>query len=160
MTVHDNRTWAFLRLDPDHRAVQAAVSPPEYEAAPFPVRVRSKGDLAAAGPWRLLAWEDPDGPAMPFWDIPMLDCVLAVDERPLVHLARVSRARCREGAHERRLPRAAAECVRARRVGADVRRGAAPRRAHKWTHGGRGRKISDPVMKTNEEKKIQVPVIY
>ena len=160
MTVHDNRTWGFLRLDPDYRAVQAALSPPEYEAAPFPVRVRSKGDVAAARPWRLLAWEDPDGPAMPFWDIPMLDCVLAVDERPLVHLARVARARCREGAHERRLPLAAAEGVRARRVGAGVRRRAAPHRVLKWTHGSAGWRVSDPVMKTNEEQKIQAAVIY
>ena len=93
MTVRSGETWAFLRLNPDYRAARAAsAAPPQCEAAPFTVRVRSKADLAAAEPWRLLAWQDPDGPASPFWDIPMLNCALAADEPPLVDLARAAGA--------------------------------------------------------------------
>ena len=93
MTVRTGETWAFLRLDPDYRAARAASAlAPQYEAAPFPVRVRSKADRAASDPWRLLAWEDPDGPASPFWDIPMLDCALADDEPSLIELAQTAGA--------------------------------------------------------------------
>ena len=89
VSVRSAETWAFLRLDPHYRAEWAArVTRPQYEVAPFPVRVRSQADHAAADPWRLLAWEDPDGPASPFWDILMLNCALAAEEPPLADLAR------------------------------------------------------------------------
>ncbi|MCY3672416.1 MAG: hypothetical protein OXH14_15265 [Alphaproteobacteria bacterium] len=80
--------WAFLQRNPDYRVARAAASlAPRYEEAPFPIRIGSARDRAAAEPWRLLAWEDPDGPVSPFWDIPMLSCVLVAGEPPLVELA-------------------------------------------------------------------------
>ena len=89
MTDHGGDTWAFLQRLPDYRAAwleHAAL--PEFEAAPFPVRVQSQDDLAAAGPWSLLAWEDPgavgDGLAWPFWDgVPMLEAIVSRRAPPL-----------------------------------------------------------------------------
>ena len=66
MRDHGAVTWAFLRRRPDYRAAwQAHAGAPEYEAAPFPVRMQSHADLAAAAPWSLLAWEDPGEIDMP-----------------------------------------------------------------------------------------------
>ena len=108
MTDHGEDTWAFLRRHPDYRAdwlEHAAV--PEFEPAPFPVRVQSQDDLAAAGPWSLLAWENPgaveDGLAWPFWDgLPMLEAIVSRRAPPLLPLleeagATVAGLRLRDG---------------------------------------------------------------
>ena len=89
MTDHGEDTWAFLQRHPVYRAAwleHAAL--PEFEPAPFPVRVQTEDDLAAAGPWSLLAWEDPgaagDGLARPFWDgVPMLEAIVSRRAPPL-----------------------------------------------------------------------------
>ena len=66
------RAWRYLRWHPRYRtewrslAVEAA-----RERAPFPVRVQSEADLAAAR-WGLFAWQDPFadvGPLSPFWTV-------------------------------------------------------------------------------------------
>ena len=69
--------WPFLRCKRDYReGWRAHARAPEYEDAPFPVRIQSEADLEAVRSWRMLAWEDPfdeDGPVSPFWaDAPML----------------------------------------------------------------------------------------
>ena len=62
--------WKLLRgLEAYQGAWEAHAGPPEYEEAPFLVRVQSEADLAARDPWRIEAWENPfarDGPASPF----------------------------------------------------------------------------------------------
>ena len=67
--------WAYMRRDPDYRADWALhAGPPRFEAAAFPLRVQTGGDLAAAD-WALPVWEDPDAAMWrsPFWSgIPML----------------------------------------------------------------------------------------
>ena len=64
--------WEVLRCREDYRAAWAAsAGPAEQEPSPFPIRIQSGADLAAAS-WGLAAWEDPgaaDGPASPFWDV-------------------------------------------------------------------------------------------
>ena len=90
VTDHGEDTWAFLRRHPDYRAAwREHAAGPELEAAPFPVRVQSNADLAAAAPWSLLAWEDPgaveDGLAWPFWDgVPMLEAIVSRRAAPLL----------------------------------------------------------------------------
>ncbi len=71
------RGWAFLRRNTVYRdAWRDALKRPEFESAPFEVRVQSSLDRQALE-WGLLAWEDPDGtegPASPFWaSAPMLE---------------------------------------------------------------------------------------
>ena len=52
--------WACMRRDPGYRAACAALAGRvRFEAAPFPVRVQTRADLAAAE-WGLAVWEDPD----------------------------------------------------------------------------------------------------
>ena len=70
----------------DHGA--AAARAVRWEDAPFPVRLRSQADLAAEAAWGLLAWADPDGPALsPFLArAPMLDGVGSRDAAPLLPL--------------------------------------------------------------------------
>ena len=83
------RAWAYLRCDRDyHAAWRARASSPEYEDAPFPMRVQSAGDRAALVAWRLLAWEDPDGDAASafFADAPMLEGEGSVSAVPLLPL--------------------------------------------------------------------------
>ena len=82
--------WEVLRCRDDYRAVWAASAvQAEHEPAPFPIRIQSEADLAAAS-WGLSAWEDPgaaDGPASPFWAVAsMLGCVLDESEPPLLGL--------------------------------------------------------------------------
>ena len=90
MTDHGEDTWAFLQRHPDYRAAwREHAAAPELEAAPFPVRVQSNADLAAAGPWSLLAWENPgalqDDPVSPFWDgLPMLEAIVSRRASPLL----------------------------------------------------------------------------
>ena len=69
--------WKFLQRNPvyrEERRTRAELAP--VEAAPFPLRRQTEGDLEAAS-WGLLAWEDPldeAGPAAPFWtDAPTLE---------------------------------------------------------------------------------------
>ncbi|MDE0379661.1 MAG: hypothetical protein OXI20_10510, partial [Rhodospirillales bacterium] len=60
------------------------------EAAPFPVRLQTAADLAAAR-FGLLAWEDPcaqDGPASPFWvEAPVLPAAAGPRATPLMGAA-------------------------------------------------------------------------
>ena len=90
------RAWEVLRRRPDYRAAwRAAAAAPSFEPAPFPVRVQSAADRAAAR-WRLLAWQDPhgDGPASPFWtDGPMLDGRFSRRAAPILPLLSEAGAR-------------------------------------------------------------------
>ena len=90
MTAADGPwAWAFLRCDRHYRAAwRENAVPPAFEDAPFPVRTRSEADLAAEGPWRLLAWEDPDGGSTtPFFaDAPMFEGVGSLCAPPLLVL--------------------------------------------------------------------------
>ena len=77
------RAWAFLRHNPLYRAQwHEAFVEPDFEAAPFPVRIQSQADRQALV-WGLLAWEDPcarGGPASPFWaEAPRLDAEWGTD---------------------------------------------------------------------------------
>ena len=72
------RAWPFLKPHPGYAAAfREMAAPPAFEEAPFPVRIQTRADLAAAEPWGLPAWQDPlaePGPASPFWiDAPMLE---------------------------------------------------------------------------------------
>ena len=61
--------WAVLRRYADYREeCRERAAAPVFEEAPFPLRVQSDADLAAAR-WRLLAWEDPEreDTVSPFW---------------------------------------------------------------------------------------------
>ena len=61
--------WACMRRDPGYRAAWAAqAGPVRFEAAPFPLRVQTRADLAAAE-WGLAVWEDPD---VEIWRTPFL----------------------------------------------------------------------------------------
>ena len=61
--------WACVRRDPGYRAAWAAEADPvRFEAAPFPLRVQTRADLAAAE-WGLAVWEDPDDES---WRTPFL----------------------------------------------------------------------------------------
>ena len=98
MTDERIRVWSFLRWDRKYRAAwRDHAAPPEYEDAPFPVRIRSEADLEAGQPWRMLAWEDPfdeDGPASPFWtDAPMLSGEGSADAPPLLPMLAEAGAR-------------------------------------------------------------------
>ena len=92
------RAWAFLRRNPAYRAAWRAVDDaPVLEAAPFPVRIRSKAD-GHAGAWGLLAWKGPDRtggvPSSPFWaQAPMLQGTWASAAPPLAGLLARSGAR-------------------------------------------------------------------
>ena len=82
------RAWEFLRRNPGYIEAESEAPPAPVEPAPFPMRVQTKADLAAAA-WGLLAWEDPhkDGPASPFWrDVPMPAAAPAPGARPLVEV--------------------------------------------------------------------------
>ena len=97
MSTGGTLAWAFLRRNPDYRAAWvAAGAVSDFEAAPFPVRIRSERDAEAAR-FGLLAWEDPfagDGPASPFWaEAPMLGGELVRDARPLLPLLESAGAR-------------------------------------------------------------------
>ena len=107
MTGGGAGVWPFLRCTRDYRkAWRAHAQPPEYEDAPFPVRLQSEADLEAERGWRMLAWEDPfdeDGPASPFWaDAPMLSGEGSDAAPPLLPLlagagARLDGLRLRDG---------------------------------------------------------------
>ena len=85
------RAWYYLQCDPEYRAAwREAVAPPAWEDAPFRIRLQSEADLAALGPWRMLAWEDPFGGAASafFADAPMLDGAGSQRAPPLLPLLR------------------------------------------------------------------------
>ncbi len=68
-TMRGACAWACMRREPGYRAAWAAqAGPVRFEAAPFPLRVQTGADLAAAE-WGLAVWEDPDAEAWrtPFW---------------------------------------------------------------------------------------------
>ena len=61
--------WACMRREPGYRAAWAAgAGPVRFEAAPFPLRVQTAADFAAAE-WGLAVWEDPD---VEVWRTPFL----------------------------------------------------------------------------------------
>ena len=71
--------WKFLQRNPAYREARRRwAAPAPVEAAPFPLRRQTEGDLEAAL-WGLLAWEDPldeAGPAAPFWtEAPTLEAM-------------------------------------------------------------------------------------
>ncbi len=70
---------ACMRRDPGYRAAWAAQAcPARFEAAPFPLRVQTAADLAAAG-WGLAVWEDPGVEA---WRTPFLPGMPALVAEP------------------------------------------------------------------------------
>ena len=83
------RAWTVLRRLPAYRRAwrRRRPLPGLPEAAPFPVRLQTAADLAAAR-FGLLAWEDPDapdGPASPFWQVaPMLPAAAGPRATPLL----------------------------------------------------------------------------
>ena len=83
------RAWEILRRIPAYRAAwrRRRPQPGLREAAPFPVRLQTSDDLAAAR-FGLMAWEDPfaeDGPASPFWCVaPALPAAVGPQATPLV----------------------------------------------------------------------------
>ena len=59
-TMRGACAWACMRRDPGYRAAWAAeAGPVRFESAPFPLRVQTSNDLAAAV-WGLAVWENPD----------------------------------------------------------------------------------------------------
>ena len=82
------RAWQILRRIPAYRAawLRRRSQPGLPEPAPFPVRLQSAADLAAAR-FGILAWEDPfdeDGPVSPFWAVaPMLPAAPGPQATPL-----------------------------------------------------------------------------
>ena len=86
------RAWRFIRASAGYRrAWQRRLPLPGLpEAAPFPVRLQTAGDLAALD-WGLLTWEDPfeeNAPISPFWArSPMADARVARGAAPLTALA-------------------------------------------------------------------------
>ena len=82
------RAWQILRRIPAYRAawLRRRPQPGLPEPAPFPVRLQTAADLAAAR-FGILAWEDPfaeDGPASPFWAVaPMLPAAPGPRAKPL-----------------------------------------------------------------------------
>lgn len=90
MRVEDGpRAWQILRRIPAYRAawLRRRPQPGLPEAAPFPVRLQTADDLAAAR-FGLWSWEDPfarDGPASPFWRVaPMLPAAVGKRATPLL----------------------------------------------------------------------------
>ena len=83
------RAWQILRRLPAYRYAwrRRRPRPGLPERAPFPVRLQTAADLAAAR-FGLLAWEDPYaefGPVSPFWAVvPMLPAVAGPRATPLV----------------------------------------------------------------------------
>ena len=83
------RAWQILRRLPAYRYAwrRRRPQPGLPERAPFPVRLQTAVDLAAAR-FGLLAWEDPFaewGPMSPFWAVaPMLPAVAGPRATPLV----------------------------------------------------------------------------
>ena len=68
-TVRGACAWACMRRDPGYRAAWAAqAGPARFEPAPFPLRVQTRADLAAAV-WGLAVWENPD---LDEWRTPFL----------------------------------------------------------------------------------------
>ena len=70
-TKDSARAWQILRRLPAYRRAwrRRMPQPGLPERAPFPIRLQTAADLAAAR-FGLYAWEDPfaeDGPASPFW---------------------------------------------------------------------------------------------
>ena len=82
------RAWQILRRIPAYRAAwrRRRSLPGLPESAPFPVRLQTAADLAAAR-FGILAWEDPfteEGPASPFWAVaPMLPAAPGPRATPL-----------------------------------------------------------------------------
>ena len=82
------RAWEVLRRLPAYRRAwrRRRPQPGLPETAPFPVRLQTAGDLAAAR-FGLHAWEDPfaeDGPASPFWAVaPMLPAAAGPRATPI-----------------------------------------------------------------------------
>lgn len=90
MSVRDGaRAWEILRRVPAYRAAwrRRRPAPGLAERAPFPVRLQTAADLAAAR-FGLLAWEDPfaaGGPASPFWaGAPMAPAAVGPRATPLI----------------------------------------------------------------------------
>ena len=83
------RAWQILRRIPAYRDAWRRRRPPPglSEPAPFPVRLQTAADLAAAR-FGLHAWEDPfamDGPASPFWRVaPAVPAAVGPAATPLV----------------------------------------------------------------------------
>ena len=78
-TMRGACAWACMRRDPGYRAAWAAeAGPARFEAAPFPLRVQTRADLAAAR-WGLAVWEDPDVDA---WRTPFLPGMPALVAEP------------------------------------------------------------------------------
>ena len=82
------RAWQILRRLLAYREAwrRRAPQPGLPERAPFPVRLQTVTDLAAAR-FGLLAWEDPfaaGGPASPFWKVvPMMPAAISAEATPL-----------------------------------------------------------------------------
>ncbi len=85
------RAWQVLRLLPAYQAAwrrrRGRQQPGLTERAPFPIRLQTVADLAAAR-FGLLAWLDPfagAGPASPFWSVaPMLPAAVEARATPLI----------------------------------------------------------------------------
>ena len=85
------RAWQVLRLLPAYQAAwrrrRGRQQPCLTERAPFPIRLQTAADLAAAR-FGLYAWADPfaaDGPISPFWRVvPMLPAAVEAEATPLV----------------------------------------------------------------------------
>ena len=82
------RAWEILRRLPAYRNAwrRRRPQPGLPERAPFPVRLQTARDLAAAR-FGLYAWENPfteDGPASPFWRVaPMLPAAVGPRATPI-----------------------------------------------------------------------------
>jgi len=82
------RAWEVLRRIPAYRTAWRRLLPQPGlpEPAPFPVRLQTAVDLAAAR-FGLHAWENPfaeDGPASPFWSVaPMLPAAVGSGATPV-----------------------------------------------------------------------------
>ena len=94
-----SRAWQYLRRNPRYAEAwrEAAAEPAPDEPAPFPLRMQTEAERAAAA-WGLLAWEDPvarDGPASPFWaEAPMVEGeASAAGEPGMVEVVRAPGAR-------------------------------------------------------------------
>ena len=87
-TADGARAWQVLRRLPAYRNAwrRRRPQPGLPETAPFPVRLQTAADLAAAR-FGILAWEDPYaemGPASPFWaEAPMLPAAAGPRATPL-----------------------------------------------------------------------------
>ena len=78
-TVRGACAWACMRRDPGYRAAWSAQADPvRFEAAPFPLRIQTAADRAAAD-WGLAVWEDPDVEA---WRTPFLPGLPALVAEP------------------------------------------------------------------------------